>query len=70
VIDVKKARADWLMLTLFNEQGIVVQQIEWEATIDEASQHTALPIQLPNGLYFYRVINGDERGTGKLVIKR
>jgi len=67
-VEVKEARAERLQLELYNEQGVLVQQAEWEAQPGESSTHKVLPYNLANGVYHYRLINGGEEHRGSIVI--
>lgn len=67
---VKEAKAEQIALILYSELGSEVLQLSWAATPGEESEQTILLHNLPNGVYFYRMVNGTDQSTGRLTVSR
>lgn len=68
-IKLKESSAEDLSLDLFTANGVLIFERSWEVTKGEKFTDIILLNHLVSGLYFYRVVNGDEESVGKLYVK-
>lgn len=69
-VEVRKAESPVVRLEVFNELGRTVLQESWEAEVEQAFSTMVSTQPLANGLYHYRITNGEQRKVGKLVVGR
>ena len=68
-IELKEATDALVKLELFNPAGIPVFSTTWEATPEEFHQKSLAAELIPNGIYFFRITNGEQEETGKIIIR-
>ncbi len=68
IIRVKEARKSAVELEMYNANGQKVLVTQWESTPGESIERTIISTDLARGMYFYRVINGEEEQVGRLLI--
>ncbi|MCB9274803.1 MAG: PQQ-dependent sugar dehydrogenase [Lewinellaceae bacterium] len=69
-IAVHQAEAPLVELELYDELGRSMLKQSWPAEMDQPFSVTADTRLLKNGLYHYRIVNGELRKVGKLVVAR
>lgn len=68
-VKVRKAQSSLLRFELFAATGARLLSGSWEAAIGEPFEYQYLTADMPPGVYFYRLINGDQEAAGQLVIR-
>ena len=68
-IKIKSLEGTMVRLELFNAAGIPLLKTNWEGNVGEAFEKTMLVDRLNTGIYVYRISQGGEEYTGKIVIK-
>lgn len=68
-IALEEARAEGVLLELFNVSGKQLRKSQYPAQPGQAWLKTVLTRGLPQGVYVYRITNGDEHYLGRLVIQ-
>ena len=68
-IEVKNVQAENIKLEFFLPNGQLILEFGWQAISGKKFTETVLLNQLPTGVYFYRILNGNEVGVGKLMIR-
>ena len=66
---IKEALGGIIEFELFNPAGIRMLSTTWEAMPGEANQQMVIIDHLQNGLYYYRVKNGEQQKAGTLLVK-
>lgn len=67
---VLEAADEEVELELLDVTGRVVFTRTWQTVPGQENERRLLPNQLPNGLYHYRLANGDQQYLGSLLIAR
>lgn len=67
-IDIKKAQADRVRFELYSINGMKVLGTDWESVSDNRFLKDVISSDLPRGMYFYRIINGEEQKVERLVL--
>jgi len=68
-LQVRNTQSDRIHFELFSMAGIRLRKTDWEATPGARFEKTIGISQLPAGVYLYRVLDGDRRKVGKLVVR-
>ena len=68
-LQVRNTESDRIHFELFSMAGIRLRKTDWEATPGVRFEKTIGISQLPAGVYLYRVLDGNRRKVGKLVIR-
>jgi len=55
---------------LYDPIGRLLFETAWDTAISEQTTHTISLAQFTNGVYFYRVVNGESRVEGRLLLGR
>jgi|AntRauTorckE5430_2_1112549.scaffolds.fasta_scaffold19093_2 hypothetical protein len=67
-LELLEVQAGEVRLELLDETGRTVLEKVWETTVGQPFNDRVLPGQLPNGAYFYRLTNGEQRHYGQLIL--
>ncbi len=68
-IEIKEPEATIATLELFNPAGIPVFNTQWDITLGELNKKSLVTGLIPNGVYFYRIKNGNIEKTGKIMVR-
>lgn len=68
-VKVERVQSEVLQFELFSASGARAMQQQWEANPDGSFEQLLLTNKLAKGIYFYRLINGSEEKSGRLVIR-
>jgi PKD repeat protein len=67
-VEIKESQSDQIGFEIFNSHGQKILATYWEATTGEKLQRELILPRWPQGIYFYRLLNGDVPKTGRLVL--
>jgi glucose/arabinose dehydrogenase len=68
-VEVKNPQSESIQLEFFSPNGQKILEFGWQAQMGKQFKETVLVNQLPTGIYFYRILNEEEAGVGKLMVK-
>lgn len=69
-LNILKTNSGRIVLDLFNAAGSKVMNLSWDATIGEEFFQRFRLNDLPQGVYYYQVTDGDQKTTKTLMIAR
>lgn len=69
-IKIKETRSETVELEIFNPAGVRLLNTTWTAELGKENQRTILTNYLANGLYYYRVRNGELEKSGTVLIRK
>ncbi len=67
-VDVKESQSDRIGFELYSMDGRKILGTDWETTSGERFKKEVLSSDLPRGMYFYRIINGEEQKIDRLLL--
>lgn len=67
-LEVKEAQGGMIQFELYSIAGMKVLNTFWNTTPGEQVKRQVISTSLPRGMYFYRVINGNEKTIGRLLL--